>query len=121
MAYIYIAGTVLLTTYGQLVIKREINQIGEFPSGPDLLLFLISDVLFRPLVISGFAAALAASLCWMAALTKLDLSTAYPFMSLNFVLVGLLAVPLFGDTFGASKVIGLLLISAGLFAIGSAG
>ena len=119
MAYVYIAATVLLTTYGQLIIKREINSVGEVPGGRELMPFLVTDVLFRPLVITGFAAALLASLSWMAALTKLDLSVAYPFMSLNFVLVGLLAVPLFGDTFGLGKVVGLVLICAGLVAIGT--
>ncbi|MGI9594550.1 MAG: EamA family transporter [Acidimicrobiales bacterium] len=119
MAYFYIAATVLLTTYGQLVIKREINRVGEVPTGGDLIPFLVTDVLFRPMVISGFVAALLASLAWMAALTKLDLSNAYPFMSLNFVLVGLLAVPLFGDTFGTPKIIGLTLISIGLVVIGA--
>lgn len=121
MAYLYIAGTVLLTTYGQLVIKHQINAVGEVPTGGDLLPFLVTDVLFRPLVLSGFFAALLASLCWMAALTKLDLSTAYPFMSLNFLLVGFLAVPLFGDSIGVGKVIGLVLICSGIIAIGSAG
>lgn len=40
-----------------------------------------------PFIISGFAAAFIAALCWMAAMTKFDLSYAYPFMSIPFIFV----------------------------------
>ncbi|MEZ5440765.1 MAG: EamA family transporter [Lysobacterales bacterium] len=78
------------------------------------------QLLLRPWVISAFIAAFGASLCWILALKQLDLSKAYPFMALNFLLVSLLAVPLFGETLTFNKltgmgalVIGLILISRG--------
>ncbi|NMB01545.1 MAG: EamA family transporter, partial [Firmicutes bacterium] len=42
-------------------------------------------------------------------------SFAYPFMSASFILVFLLSMFLFGETFTWGKVIGLLLITAGIF------
>jgi multidrug transporter EmrE-like cation transporter len=56
----------------------------------------------------------------MAALTQFDLSYAYPFMSLSFVLVLVFSVVLFGETATAPRIIGILLILAGI-AVGSRG
>jgi len=50
----------------------------------------------------------------MAAMTKLELSYAYPFMSLAFVLVLFLSAILFHEAVTVPKVLGLLLIIAGL-------
>jgi len=48
---------------------------------------VIENFLFDPLIFSGFASAFIASFFWMAAMTKFELSYAYPFMSRVFVLV----------------------------------
>lgn len=67
-----------------------------------------------PWLLSGFAAAFVASLFWMAAMTRFELSFAYPFMSLSFVLVFFLSVFIFGEAFTWGKVLGLALIIAGI-------
>lgn len=111
MAYVFIAFTILLTVYGQLMLKW---QVGLHAATEALGFGFYMRLLLNPWVISAFAAAFGASLAWMAAISKMELSRAYPFMALNFVLVGLLAVPLFGEAFTTSKVIGLGLIISGL-------
>lgn len=116
-AWAMVAATVLLTSYGQLVLKWQVGVQATPPfelmaRWPPLL-----QLLLRPWVLSAFAAAFAASLCWMLALARLDLSRAYPFIALNFVFVCVVAVPLFGETMNASKLIGLGLIVAGLVVI----
>jgi len=47
-------------------------------------------------------------------MTKFNISFAYPFMSLSFVLVFLLSAVLFGDPVTIHKVVGLALVVAGL-------
>ncbi|MFI5071357.1 MAG: EamA family transporter [Terriglobales bacterium] len=114
VAWLMVFSTVLLTAYGQLVLKWQVSTPAPPPFAwvekwpPLLLLFL------RPWVISAFVAAFAASLCWMLALSKLELNRAYPFMALNFLLVCLLAVPLFGETMTPAKLTGLGFIVVGL-------
>jgi drug/metabolite transporter (DMT)-like permease len=61
-------------------------------------------------VVGGFLA----MLCWMAALTKFELSYAYPFMSLAFVLILILSAVLFREAITAPKLIGIALIMAGI-------
>ncbi|HWV91528.1 MAG TPA: EamA family transporter, partial [Burkholderiales bacterium] len=61
-----------------------------------------------------------AALCWMLAMTKLDLSHAYPFVSLSFVLVLFLSALLFGEPLSWAKLAGIALVIAGV-ALGSQG
>ena len=112
--WLMVAATILLTTYGQLVLKWQVTTPAPPPfrfmdDWPSIIVLLL-----RPWVISALAAAFLASLCWMAAMSRLELSKAYPFMALNFLLVGLLAIPLFGEALTRPKIIGLCLVIAGL-------
>jgi multidrug transporter EmrE-like cation transporter len=112
---IYVLLTVALTVYGQLALKWHLDRSGPMPSESlAACLFLLRQLAF-PLVISSFASAFLASLTWMAALTRVELSVAYPFMSLAFPLVALLSVPLFGEHFTIWKGIGTGFILVGLF------
>lgn len=118
VSFIYIILTILLTVYGQIVIKWQVNNAGEFPTATmDKLLFILR-LLLNPWVISSFAAAFLASLTWMAALTKFSLSFAYPFMSLAFVLVMILSAIFFYEPITIAKAVGMGLIVAGII-IGS--
>lgn len=115
MGYAYIFGTILFTVYGQIVLKWRISQYGPLPDGTlfDKGWFLMR-LLFDPLIFSGLAAAFIASLFWMAAMTKFDISYAYPFMSLSFVLVFCLSAFLFQEPVTVNKVAGLVLIVLGI-------
>jgi uncharacterized membrane protein len=111
--YLYIFATIALTVYGQLILKFRIARLGALPAGTfDKLKFLIG-LLFDPGIFSGFFAAFLASLAWMAAMTKFDLSHAYPFMSLNFVVVLLLSGWLLSEPMTLQKAIGVGLIVLG--------
>ena len=120
MSYLYVACTILLTVYGQVVIKWQVMNAGAFPETAGDKVWFIVRLLLNPWVISALAAALAAAVTWMAAMTRLDLSHAYPFMSLAFILVLLLSAWLFHEPVTWQKLAALALITAGLI-IGSQG
>ena len=120
MSYLYVAATILLTVYGQIVIKWQVSAAGAFPASPADKLWFLLQLLVNPWVISALAAALAAAVTWMAAMTKLDLSHAYPFTSFAFVLVVLLSAWFFHEPLTWQKVAGLALICAGIV-LGSQG
>ena len=109
-----VAATVVLTVYGQLVFKWRVDLAGDFPAETgrraEYLLRLFAD----PWVISVFATALLASVTWALALTRFELSFAYPFMALSFVLVLLFGAAFLSESVTAAKVVGVLLIVAGL-------
>jgi uncharacterized membrane protein len=111
--YGYILATIALTVYGQIILKIRIGAYGPLPAHVDEKLFFLVRLLCDPVILSGFAAALLASFTWMAAMTKFDLSHAYPFMSLNFVFVLALSGWLLSEPMSFQKVIGLALIVFG--------
>ena len=111
--YLYIVATIAFTVYGQLILKWRISSYGPLPVDTiEKLKFLISLV-FDPAIFSGFAAAFLASLAWMAAMTKFNLSHAYPFMSLNFVVVLLLSGWILSEPVTLQKILGIGLIVTG--------
>jgi len=115
MGFMYIGLTIIFTVYGQLVLRWQMSQAGVLPPGVvDKVVFLLSQFT-NMWILSCFASAFVAALCWMAAVTRMELSFAYPFMSLSFVAVVVLAPVLLGEYFSWYKVVGTLTIVGGLF------
>lgn len=112
--FLFILATLALTVYGQMALKWRMDQLGPMPAGGALAgLRHLLGLLVDPVVLSTFIAAFLASLAWMAAMTRFELSYAYPFTSLNFVAVLVLSVWLLGETLTLSKVAGVGLIVLG--------
>jgi multidrug transporter EmrE-like cation transporter len=120
ISYLFVFITIFLTVYSQIVIKWQVVAAGAFPAGSADRLWFLAKLLINPWVISALAAGLLAAVSWMAAMTKLELSHAYPFMSLAFVLVLVLSALVFHEPVNAWKIAGLVLIAAGII-VGSQG
>jgi drug/metabolite transporter (DMT)-like permease len=120
MSYVYLGSSILLMVYCQLVIKWQVTGAGAFPEAPADKVWFLARLLANPWVVSALAAAFLAALAWMAALTRLELSHAYPIMSLSFVLVVLASAWLLHEPLTAYKVAGVALVCAGV-AIGTQG
>lgn len=117
-AYAFVAVTVLLTVYGQLIIKWQARKAGAFPSGSSARISYLGHFLVNPWVISALLGAVVAAFAWIAAISKLELSRAYPFVSASFVFVLILSAVIFDESLTFFKVAGATLIVAGLI-IGS--
>ena len=107
IGYLYIFGTILFTVFGQILLKWRLSMLHfTLPDTmlSDKLLTLIKLV-FDPFIFVGFISAFIASLFWMAAMTKFEITYAYPFMSLSPAIVFLVGVFLLGETFTIGKVI----------------
>lgn len=113
-SYAMVLMTVLTTVYAQLILKWRVLLVGMPPHDLGGKVSFYTRLLLDPWVLSTFAAAFIAAMCWMTAMMRLEISKAYPFMALNFVLVGLLAVPLFGESMTWPKMGGLFLVVMGL-------
>jgi len=118
--HVYILLTIAFTVYGQLVLKWQIGQAGQLPAdAAGKIVFLLRQFL-NPWILSGFAAALIASLAWMAAMTRFEINYAYPFMSLAFVIVMGFSVLFLGESLTAGRVAGTLLVVLGLVVLARA-
>lgn len=112
--YLYIFGTILFTVYGQIILKWRLSLRGALPDGGFEKIKFLAMAFFDPLILSGFFSAFIASVFWMAAMTKFEITYAYPFMSLAPALVFLVGILVLGETFTIGKLLGLAIIIIGI-------
>jgi drug/metabolite transporter (DMT)-like permease len=94
---------------GQLLLKSGAQQLGGLGRF-EFLLAAAGDVR----VVSGLAAWIAWTVCWLYVLRVAPLSRAYGLTSLTYVLVPLASVYVFGEQLRRMHVAGIILISVGI-------
>ena len=116
ISYLYIAGTIIFTVYGQIIIKWRVNKLGLTFQANSIFetCVMYFKILFDPFIFSGFLSAFVASVFWIFAMTKFELTRAYPFMSLSPALVFVFGVIILGEACTLGKIIGLFIIIIGI-------
>lgn len=117
MKHFYILSTLLLTVYGQVVIKLQVMEAGSFPAAWAERATWLLRLLVSPWILSVVAAVFLAGLCWMVAMEHFELSYAYPFMALAFPMVLLCSAFLIGEPLTMPRVAGTALIVLGLIVL----
>ena len=112
--HLYILATVVFTVYGQVVLKWRIGYYGELPDVLKDKIFFLIQLLIDPIILSALFSAFVASLFWMMAMSKFDMSYAYPFIGSTYMLNLILALSLLGEPFTWNKVAGNVLILLGI-------
>lgn len=111
--------SVVLATTGQLFLKAGMERIGRIDElGAGALGPLIGKVIVTWQVPFGLIAFALSAVFWLITLSRLPLSTAYPVVSLSYVLILLFSVIVLGERPSATVWIGGLLIMAGIALIG---
>lgn len=118
--HLYIVSTILFTLYSQLVMRWQVSNAGNLPEGGLEKLLFICSLLLKPWVLSSIAATFLAGVSWMLTMTKFEISYAYPWTALNFVLILLLGVFVFNESFNVQKLIGTLIVFLGIVLIARA-
>ena len=112
MANFYIFMTIALTVFGQIVIKWQTtahgSKAGISLDGSLWQLFL------QPWFLAAYGSAFVASLFWLLAVSRMDISRAYPFMSLSFPAVLLISHFWLGEQLAGLQIAGVALIMLGL-------
>jgi len=104
-----IVGAVAFSATGQILLKTGAQHLA--PLGR--LAFLLAAV--RDVhVLSGFAAWIASTLCWLYVLRVAPLSIAYGLTSLTYLLVPAAGVLVFGEQMRRLHVAGMVLIVVGI-------
>lgn len=112
--YACVAVTVGMAVYGQIVFRWRIGVAGDPPEAFGDLVSYGLRVLLEPWMLTVAASVVVATVAWWAALREFELSFAYPFMALSFPLVLMFSALFFGESITPPKVIGLVLVAAGL-------
>lgn len=113
----YILLTIFFTVYSQTIMRWQVSGAGELPADMQGKLHFILHLFLNPWVISSIFATLLAGVSWMLAMSQFEISYAYPWISLNFVLMLLIGAMLFGESFSMQKLLGTLFIVVGIVVI----
>ena len=106
---------IFLAISGQFLIKLGMNSIGSSTNVP--LVNFFSKVIVSPFIIGGFVLYFISSFVWFLVLSRVDLSIAYPSLSLGYLLIIVLSFLFLKEPITLFKVIGSLLICFGVFII----
>jgi drug/metabolite transporter (DMT)-like permease len=105
---------IALTTASQLIMRWQVSAAA--PQAGSRFDFIVS-MLLTPWVWAAIAATFLAGLAWMLALTRFELTYAFPFTGVTFALILVAGAFLFGEHVGPGRIAGTLLVLLGLIVI----
>lgn len=108
---------VLLNAAAQLLIKAGMTRIGEFDFHINNALPIGLQVVSNIPIILGLTAYVFSVALWMMVLSRVDVSLAYPMLSLGYVVNAIAAFYLFAEPLSALRVGGIFIILMGVFMV----
>ena len=112
-----ILAVVTTNALSQILLKKGMNTIGKFDFSGGSLLNMLPVVALNPYVIGGLLVLIFSMGLHLMSLSRVELSFAYPFLSISYILVLFAGYLLFGETINVSRVFGVALICGGTFFI----
>ncbi len=117
LAVIYILISVLGSAIGQLLLKKGMNTIGALTLSIDGLGNVLWRIATNPFVVVGLFIYVISVVFWLVALSRVDLSYAYPFASLSYVIMLIASWWLFNEQISFVRIIGTFVIGIGVWLI----
>lgn len=110
--------SVLLGVGGQLTLKIGMMQVGRIDA--DALarpIDIATRVLLTPMVVGGLALYVLGAAVWLAVLSRVPLSLAYPVLALSYVITPVVAWMALGEVVPPARWIGLATICLGVIMV----
>jgi drug/metabolite transporter (DMT)-like permease len=112
----YLLLYIVFTVASQLIMRWRIGGAGALAPDADRVGFVL-HLLAMPWVWIAFASTFLAGVMWMLTLGRLDLTYAFPFTGVTFLIILFAGAFVFGEPVSAGRVIGTLLVVAGLIVV----
>ena len=122
MKYIvFILFTVLTNAAAQLMLKHGMTSLGPITFAGVNPLLKILQIVFSPFVFLGLCTFVVSMASHLFVLSKVDLSFAFPFLSLAYVVVAVFAYFVFHEDLNAWRIAGIGFICVGTALIAQSG
>jgi len=108
---------VVLNASAQLLLKAGTNAVGHFDFTAQNVVPVGIKLAFEPHILGGVGCYVVSLVVWIMGLSRVDVSVAYPMLSIGYVLNALAAWYLFGESLTAQKLIGIGFIIVGVFLV----
>jgi multidrug transporter EmrE-like cation transporter len=116
-SFILVLCGVLLNAAAQLLLKAGTNSVGVFAFSADNLVPIGLRLVTEPAILCGLGLYVLSVVIWIMALSRLDVSLAYPMLSIGYVVNAVAAWQLFGETLTSQRLIGIGTIIIGVFLV----
>ena len=108
---------VLLNAGAQLLLKAGTNSVGVFEYSRDNILPIGWKLATEPHIIGGLACYVISVVVWIMALSRVEVSIAYPLLSVGYVVNAIAAWYLFGEAVTPMRLAGIGIIILGVFVV----
>jgi len=114
MTVLYLVASIVLGLAGHSLLKVGAAALG---TGGSSMAFmdLVQATLLNPVLMLGLVLYTIGTFAWLLVLSRADLTVAYPYTGLNYVLVLLPSVILLGERVGPIRILGMVLIAFGVY------
>jgi drug/metabolite transporter (DMT)-like permease len=109
----FILFTVATNAAAQIMLKQGMNSVGAFAIGDQPILALAARIIFNPFVLLGLMTFVVSMGSHLFVLSRVDVSFAYPFLSIAYVLVAVWAHMFMSETLSWTHISGIGLIVLG--------
>lgn len=108
---------VLLNAAAQLFLKAGTSKVGPITLSVDNAWPLFWHLAFNPMIFLGLSCYVISVAAWIIALSRVDVSYAYPMLSIGYVVSAIAAYYLFGETLSPMRLAGIFVIILGVYMI----
>jgi multidrug transporter EmrE-like cation transporter len=112
-----ILGGVALNAAAQLLLKAGTNAVGQFAFTADNIVPVGTRLAFEPHILAGVTCYVVSLVVWIMGLSRVEVSIAYPMLSLGYLVNAVAAWYLFGESLSAMRLAGIAFIIVGVFVI----
>lgn len=114
-SFLLILTGVLLNAAAQLLLKAGTNAVGTFTFSRGNILPIGLQIASQPPIIAGLACYGISLVVWIMALSRVEVSIAYPMLSIGYVVNAFAAWYLFGENLSFTKLLGIGIIVIGVY------
>lgn len=108
---------VLLNAIAQLLLKAGTNTVGHFEFSMANALPVGWKLATEPHIVGGLACYVVSVVVWIMALSRVEVSIAYPMLSVGYVVNAIAAWYLFGESVTPMRLAGIGVIILGVFIV----
>jgi multidrug transporter EmrE-like cation transporter len=115
--FFFLLTGVLLNAGAQLLLKAGVAPLGALSVDAGTLLATGARVLSQWPIVAGLACYVLSVAVWLVALSRIEVSVAYPMLSLGYVVNAVAAYWLFGEALGPMRFAGIAIILVGVYVV----
>ena len=115
--YLLLLVAISLSVSGELLLKHGMNQVGVLSIQPDEVLSGLGRTFSQPAIWGGFVLLFSGAIFWLAVISRVDLSLAYPMLSLGYVIVVIASWLLLKENITFVRLLGVMVICLGVVVV----